>query len=96
MSDLPRPWLRDELRALSQVGDGYTVRDPGAHIAQMAGELLELRDRVTTLVTSCADKDASIADLIEQLQKAEAQLAGSKPVDVVFPKDKPFRTEAHE
>lgn len=43
------------------------------------GVVREAADRIEALELLCADKDASIAQLIEQLQKAEARVAQLEP-----------------
>lgn len=53
------------------------IREAAAHAEALdAGKaLLVAADMIAELESRCAEKDASIAQLIEQLQKAEAQNA---------------------
>src|SRR5438046_718416 len=79
------------------------LRSRAMHGVTLLGseDIVEFCDYTLALESRCADKDASIAQLIEQLGKAEAQNAADeslmaawktgeltvgKPIDVVFPK----------
>lgn len=62
--------LRSELMALyARLLNGKPV-DAGDAVT-----VLTAADRIESLESLCSDKDASIAQLIEQLEKAEAQNA---------------------
>lgn len=69
-------------RCGSRTSDPCACRKSEPAVQQI--DQADAADRIADLEIRCRDKDASIAQLIEQLQKAEAQNAATN------------RTEAHE